>query len=155
MIKALFIERLYRIIKIPYQLIFKKKEAWNLKTTDFLAYPQESLGFHYGCFLIKFNFKVQDTLEEHDVFHVITQTGIEVIDEICLQFYLFGNGKHSLFLYIVLFTGILFYPTKINLFYKNYHLGKKALQFYDLDFKKLLHLPVSEIQKTFNISIHA
>lgn len=151
MIKEALIEKLYQTIKIPYQFLFKKKEPWNLKRNDFLKLPTNSLGFHYGCFLIQYGFEVQETLEEHDVFHILTKTGIEVLDEINLQFILLGNGKKSLFVLIVVSTGIVFYPHKINEFVSNYKRGKKAHQFYDLNFKKILHLPILEIQKTFNI----
>ena len=40
--------------------------------------------------------------EDHDVFHVLTRTGLTVKNEIELQFYLLGNGKRSLFLFIVI-----------------------------------------------------
>jgi ubiquinone biosynthesis protein Coq4 len=109
------------------------------------------LGFHYGCFLLKYNFNIQASLEEHDVYHVITNTGISVKDEIDMQFYLLGNGKKSPFVFIVIGTGILFYPFEYQSFYKNYKRGREAHQFYDLDFFKMLSVPLSTIQETFNI----
>jgi len=81
------------------------------------------LGFHYGCFLLKYNFNIQASLEEHDVYHVIG-------------------------------TGILFYPFEYKSFYKKYQKGKKAHQFYDLNFYKMLSIPLSTLQQTFNIQLH-
>ena len=149
--KDLIIETFYKIIKVPYQLIFKKKEAWNLTISDFLKYPQDSLGFHLGCFLLKYNFNVQPSLEEHDVYHVLTNTGATVKEEIEMQFYLLGNGKRSQFVFIVISTGILFYPYNFKKFIICYKKGKQAHLFYHLDFSKMLTIPVEKIQETFNI----
>lgn len=149
--KEIIIETLYRIIKVPYQYLFKQTKAWDITIHDFLKLPQDSLGFHYGCFLLKYNFNIQASLEEHDVYHVITNTGITVKDEIDMQFYLLGNGKKSPFVFIVIGTGILFYPFEYQSFYKNFKRGREAHQFYDLDFFKMLSVPLSTIQQTFNI----
>lgn len=149
--KEIIIETLYRIIKVPYQFLFKKTNTWDITIQDFLKLPQESLGFHYGCFLLKYNFKIQASLEEHDAFHVLTNTGISVKDEIDMQFILLGNGKRSPFVFIVIGTGLLFYPFEYKRFMKNYKKGKKAHQFYDLEFYKMLSIPLSTIQQTFNI----
>lgn len=149
--KEIIIETLYRIIKVPYQFLFKQTKAWDISIQDFLKLPQDSLGFHYGCFLLKYNFNIQASLEEHDVYHVITNTGISVKDEIDMQFYLLGNGKKSPFVFIVIGTGILFYPFEYQSFYKNFKRGGEAHQFYDLDFFKMLSVPLSTIQQTFNI----
>jgi ubiquinone biosynthesis protein Coq4 len=149
--KEIIIETLYRILKVPYQFLFKQTKAWDISIQDFLKLPQDSLGFHYGCFLLKYNFNIQASLEEHDVYHVITNTGISVKDEIDMQFYLLGNGKKSPFVFIVIGTGILFYPFEYQSFYKNFKRGREAHQFYDLDFFKMLSVPLSTIQQTFNI----
>ncbi|HLO74618.1 MAG TPA: hypothetical protein VK164_11825 [Flavobacterium sp.] len=149
--KEIIIETLYRIIKVPYQFMFKQTKSWNITIQDFLKLPEESLGFHYGCFLLKYNFNIQASLEEHDVFHVLTNTGITVKDEIDMQFYLLGNGKRSLFVFIVISTGLLFYPFEYKSFIRNYKKGKQAHRFYDLEFYKILSIPIQHIQQTFNI----
>ena len=149
--KEIIIETFYKIIKVPYQFLFKKNEAWNLNVSDFLKYPQESLGFHLGCFLLKYNFSVQPSLEEHDVYHVLTNTGATVKDEIHMQFYLLGNGKRSPFVFIVIITGLFFYPLELKKFIKTYKKGKQAHLFHHLDFSKMLTIPVTTIQQTFNI----
>lgn len=152
--KEIIIETLYRIIKVPYQFLFKSTKAWNVSIQDFLKLPQDSLGFHYGCFLLKYNFNIQASLEEHDVYHVLTNTGISVKDEIDMQFYLLGNGKKSPFVFIVIATGILFYPFEYKSFANSYKKGKKAHQFYDLEFYKMLSIPLQHIQQTFNIQYY-
>jgi ubiquinone biosynthesis protein Coq4 len=149
--KDLLIEYLYRTIKIPYQFFFKKNKKWTISTKEMLLLPQESLGFHYACFLIHNNFTIQKNLEEHDAYHVLTKIGTTVLDEIYLQFYLIGNGKKSLFVFIVISTGILFYPNKSKRFRLYYQKGKQAHPFYHLNFQKILNQPISKIQQSFNI----
>ena len=104
-----------------------------------------------GQFLLNNNYQVQDSLEEHDVFHVLTKIGTTVKEEVDMQFYLLGNGKKSLFVFIVIATGLLFYPNHYKSFYDCYRKGKKAHRFYDLNFYKLLQQPTSHIQSIFNI----
>ncbi|WP_233581809.1 ubiquinone biosynthesis protein COQ4 [Flavobacterium macacae] len=110
--KDLLIEKLYEISKKPYQKFFKKNQPWNISQQEFLHYPEETLGFHLGCFLLKHNFDIQPKLEDHDVVHVLTNTGISVPEEIGMQYLLFGNGKRSLYLYMVMLTGTFFIQPK-------------------------------------------
>ena len=149
--KALLIEKMYEWSKKPYQRFYKRNEAWNITPTDLIHLPQETLGFHMGCFLLKYNFEMQPKLEDHDVFHVLTATGVSVIDEIAMQYLLLGNGKRSAYLYMVVVAGTLLYPSKFKTFYKFYLRGKNAHPFYAMDFEKMLLQPLKQIQFTFNI----
>ena len=83
--------------------------------------------------------------------HVLTNIGISVPEEIGMQYYLLGNGKRSLYLYMVIATGTCFYPTRLEYFIEQFRRGQKAHRFHQLDFSKMLHFEVSEIQTTFNI----
>lgn len=149
--KDLLIEKMYEITKIPYQKFFKKGIPWDISTTELIHYNQESLGFHLGCFLLKYNFEMQPKLEDHDIIHVLTNTQIAVTDEIAMQYFLLGNGKKSAYLFMVVCIGTLFYPSQINHFIKNFKRGKKAHRIHDLDFYKMLTIPLKTIQETFNI----
>ena len=149
--RDLLIEKLYEITKKPYQKFFKKGTPWNITPSELIQYNQETLGFHLGCFLLKYNFQMQPKLEDHDVIHVLTNTSIAVTDEIAMQFFLLGNGKKSAYLFMVLIIGTTFYPTQIKHFIHNFHRGKSAHTFHNLDFQKMLHLPLKTIQTTFNI----
>lgn len=149
--RDLFIEKMYEMSKKPYQKLFKKGNAWDVEINHLIQFPSDSLGFHLGCFLLKYNFEMQPQLEEHDVIHVLTNTGISVIDEIGMQYYLYGNGKRSLYLLLVVITGTLFYPTRFLYFKHQYQRGKQAHEFYGLNFYNMLSIPLNHIQETFNI----
>lgn len=149
--RDLLIEKMYEITKKPYQKFFKKGTPWNITPSELIQYNQESLGFHLGCFLLKYNFQMQPKLEDHDVIHVLTNTSVSVPDEIAMQFFLLGNGKKSAYLFMVITIGTIFYPTQIKLFIKSYNRGKSAHRIHDLDFQKMLLIPIKTIQSTFNI----
>ncbi len=149
--RALILEKLYEWSVIPYQS-FKKNDSWNLGIEDLLQYPKDSLGYQIGYFLLSNNFDLQEKLESHDVFHVLTETGTTVPEEISMQFYLLGNGKRSLYLFAVIFLGGLFFPDYHKLFRTKYRLGKSSLSFHQLDFYRLLDQPLERIKSTFLIS---
>ncbi|CAM3514136.1 ubiquinone biosynthesis protein COQ4 [Flavobacterium chungbukense] len=145
------IEKLYECSKKPYQKYFKKNEPWNIDKSKLATYPKESLGFGLGSFLSSNHFDIQEKLEDHDIIHVLTNTGVSVYEEIGMQYFLFGNGKRSLYLYMVILTGTIFYPKRMNYFIAQYKRGKSAHSFHYLDFSKMLLLPVQTIQETFKI----
>ena len=149
--RDLFIEKMYEISKKPYQRFFKKVKAWDININQLIQLPNDSLGFHLGCFLLKYNFEIQPKLEDHDIIHVLTNTGISVVEEIGMQYYLLGNGKRSLYLWMVILSGTLFYPTRFSYFKQQYKRGKASHEFYGLDFLNMLSVPPTHIQKTFNI----
>ncbi|WP_136666966.1 hypothetical protein [Flavobacterium sp. H122] len=148
--KDYIIELIYKTIKKPYQLLFKNKTAWNLNISDYINCPDGSIGKHLGLFLKKNNYSIQPQLEEHDVFHVITNSGTTVKEEIKMQFYLLGNGKRSPFVFIVISAGF-FYPLNYTEFIESYKKGTKANKFYHLDYSKLLTIDLKDFQTTFNI----
>ena len=145
------IEKLYECSKKPYQKYFKKNEPWNINKSLLMDYPQESLGYGLGSFLYKHHFDIQEKLEDHDIIHVLTGTGISVYEEIGMQYYLLGNGKKSLYLFMVILTGTLFYPKRMSYFIEQYKKGAKAHSFHYLDFSKMLFMPIQNIQQTFKI----
>ena len=149
--RALFIEKMYEISKKPYQKFFKKGKAWDINVNQLIQLPNDSLGFHLGCFLLKYNFEIQPKLEDHDCIHVLTNTGITVEEEIGMQYYLYGNGKRSVYLWMVILSGTLFYPTRFSYFKQQYQRGKQAHECYGLDFLNMLTIPIANIQQTFNI----
>lgn len=150
--REIIIEYIYKSIKNPYQKQFKKNKPWNITIPVLLDYPSLSLGHQLGLFLQENGLEIQPQLEDHDVFHVLTRSGLMVKNEIELQFYLLGNGKRSLFLFIVIATGLFFYPLSYKCFREQYQKGKKAHTFYNLDFEKLLSIPLLQLQFTFNIN---
>lgn len=127
--KDYLIEKLYEYTKIPYQKYFKKNEPWNIDKKQLFDFPEDSLGYGLGNFLHQHHFDIQEKLEDHDIIHVLTNTGISVYEEIGMQYYLLGNGKRSLYLFLVILTGTPFYPKRIQYFLEQYKKEKKRIRF--------------------------
>ncbi|TDW52056.1 hypothetical protein EV144_101736 [Flavobacterium sp. 270] len=149
--KDKIIEQLYESTKKPYQKYFKKNKPWNIDKTQLLDYPEYSLGYALGNFLYKNHFEIQEKLEDHDIIHVLTKTGVSVTEEIGMQYYLLGNGKKSLYLFLVILSGTPFYPKSFFYFMQQFKKGYRAHSFYYLNFSNMLHMPIETIQKTFKI----
>ncbi|HLA54599.1 MAG TPA: hypothetical protein VK623_00740 [Flavobacterium sp.] len=149
--KALFIEKMFELTKKPYQKLIKKNQPWEVSVSELIFHDEETLGFHLGCFLLKYDFEMQPQVEDHDVFHVLTNTGISVPEEIGMQYFLLGNGKRSLYLFISIMVGTVFYPFRIPVFYSFYKRGRQSHRLYDLDFFKMLGQPIKDIQYSLNI----
>lgn len=149
--RAFILEKLYEWSKIPYQKFLKNNDAWDISIDSLFLYPQGTLGYCLANFLKEHNFELQEKLESHDVFHVLTNTGTSVPEEISMQFYLLGNGKRSLYLFAVVFFGLLLFPDYLKSFKQAYTKGAKALQFHQLNFKQMLHLSLQKLKTTFLI----
>lgn len=149
--KDFIVEKVYDYNKVPYQKWFKKQQPWPIDRTILLRYDEQSLGFHLGFFLLKHDFELQVQFEDHVVIHVLTKTGISVIEEIGLQFYMFGNGKRSLYLFFGVILGSIFYANKLCFFKKQFVRGKKAQPFFHYDFFKMLTARTEELQFSFGI----
>ena len=150
-IRYLILEQLYEYSKKPYRLLFKKEVAWGISIPELLSYPPDALGYHLGCFLLKYHFTPEPQLENHDVFHVLTDIGISVPEEISMQFFLLGNGKCSLYLLLVIGMGIMLFPDHWPRCIAAFKRGQKAHRLYDLNYVKLLNTPLQQLQTTLNI----
>ena len=145
------IEKLYECSKKPYQKYFKKNEPWNIDKDSLMDYPEGTLGLGLGNFLYKNHFDLQEKLEDHDIIHVLTNTGVTVYEEIGMQYYLLGNGKTSLYLFMVILSGTIFYPKRMRYFIQQFKRAKQAYSFHYMDFSKMLWMPILTIQQTFKI----
>ena len=116
-----FVAYMFKTLSQPYLWLFKRrKHAWGLSKVQLLTYEKHTLAYKIGQFLDKNGFEIEAKMEEHDVFHVLSGTPTAVIDEIRLQYYMLGNGKRSVFLYIVLLTGLVLYVGQYRTFIKSF-----------------------------------
>jgi ubiquinone biosynthesis protein Coq4 len=141
---------LYGWSSVFYAKYFKRdKEAWGLSVLDFLNYPANSLGYALGEFYQSKGFDVMPKLENHDVFHVITQTNTDIQDEVAMQYLLMGNGKRSLYMYAMIFIGTVIYPEFLRYYVFSYRKGQALATFHHIEFKDYLIKPLTELQ--FNL----
>lgn len=129
---------------------FKTGYSWQINTRSLLNYPQESLGYHLGCFLLQHKFEPQPRCEDHDVFHVLTGYKVDTAQEIAMQFWLWGNGKRSPFVALVMLVGMVLYIDQHHCFTRAYLKGQYAKPVHHLDFKLHLSSPISTFKTNLN-----
>ena len=134
-----FLLFMYEISQKQYRRFFKrKKRKWQFNEKQLLAFQEDSLGKKLGEFYKKHGFRMIPQLENHDVYHLITKYATKMIDEISMQYLLFGNGKKSAYLLGVLVLGTLVFPEYFNTYRKAYQKGKSMKAFHHWDFEALL-----------------
>lgn len=138
-IRLQFMIGLYNGSQVLYTQLFKrKKKAWGISQAEILLYPEGTLGKTLGEFYRSNGFDIMPKLENHDVFHILTDTGTEIQDEIAMQYLLLGNGKFSFYLLAMLFIGTMLYPEFLRYYYSHYQKGKSWAEFHNKEFKYLL-----------------
>ncbi len=138
---------LYNSSSKVYANIFKwNKKPWGISKADFMNYPIGSIGHNLGLFYKSKGFDVMPKLENHDVFHILTETGTEIQDEVAMQFLLLGNGKISLYLIAMLLIGGTLFPEHFGYYKRHFQKGRSLQSFHRLEFKEILHWQLTEIQ---------
>jgi len=146
-IRETILVSLYDKSKTLYARYFKSQDAWNITKSTLLCYPDGTLGKMLGEFLLKNNFEMEDKLESHDVFHTIIGFDTKIEDEIAMQYFLLGNGKRSLYMFMVLLPATFLFPEHWNYFKKSYQFGKETPPFYHWDFLSLLDKSLQDIKQ--------
>lgn len=146
-IRERLIAWLFHISIGPYAILFKStKESWGLTANDLLDYPSGSLGQATGLFLTKNSFELMDRLEAHDTYHVITGYGTDVPNEIAQQYFLFGNGKRTLYVVGVLLLSLILLPDNMKQYLTAYRRGQASQPIHTLDMKTILYQPLLDIK---------
>lgn len=138
---------LFEISKNIYTKFFKRNHIpWNVNVSELKTYPIQSFGYVLGDFLQLNNFELIPKVERHDAYHVITQYGTTVEEEIGLQFLCMGNGKKSLYMYGAIILGTLILPEYLNFYIASYNIGKQANSFHQFEYKNLLQTNYEELR---------
>ena len=146
-----FLLFMYEISQKNYRKFFKRhKRKWEFTEEQLLLFQEDSLGRTLGEFYKKHGFRMIPQMENHDVYHLITGCSTKMVDEIKMQYLLFGNGKCSAYLLGVLLLGTAVYPEKIADYLKAYRKGRKMSAFHNWDFEKILSIEMSVIYQIVN-----
>ena len=130
---------MYENSQKQYRKFFKKKKRqWQFNEKQLLSFQEDSLGRTLGEFYHHHGFRMIPKMENHDVYHLITDFGTNIQDEIAMQYLLFGNGKRSAYLLGVLALGTIVFPEYFKIYAKAYYKGKSMKAFHHWDFEELL-----------------
>ncbi len=147
-LRHLLLKRLFEISVMVYRPLFKgKTKPWRITQSELVLYPDKSLGKALYVFLKNHGFDIQSKLESHDVYHVLTETGTSVPEEISMQYCLVASGKKSIYSYITILLGTTIVPEKLPLYRSAYQMGKRMTNISKWDFESRLSLPLTQLQK--------
>ena len=124
----------------------KKEPAWDLTTADLLQFPEGSLGKTLGESLKKARLEPLAGAESHDVYHILFDFSTSLKDEAAIQFFLRGNGKHSIASMGVSIGAWCVFPGQWSYFRKAYRRGKTCRDISRIDVRALLHEDLTKIK---------
>lgn len=138
-LRTKFIIFMYENSQKLYRKYFKKKKRqWQFTEEQLLSFKQDSLGRTLGEFYKKHGYRMIPKMENHDVYHLITDCSTNIQDEIAMQYLLFGNGKRSAYLLGVLALGTVIFPEYFKTYINAYKKGRSMRTFHHWDFEELL-----------------
>lgn len=138
-LRVRFLIFMYENSQKQYRKYFKKKKRqWQFNEQQLLSFTEDSLGRTLGEFYYQHGFRMIPKMENHDVYHLITDFGIHIQDEIAMQYLLFGNGKRSAYLLGVLALGTAVFPEYFKTYLQAFHKGQNMKTFHHWDFERLL-----------------
>ncbi|MBQ0152087.1 MAG: hypothetical protein KBS61_04265 [Chryseobacterium sp.] len=138
-LRVQFILFMYENSQKQYRKYFKKKKRqWQFSEAQLLNFQNDSLGKVLGDFYQKHGFRMIPKMENHDVYHLITDFSTNIQDEIAMQYLLFGNGKKTAYLLGTMLLGTLVFPEYYKMYYEAYYKGKAMKTFHHLNFEELL-----------------
>lgn len=130
-----------------HAMVHNKRKPWGLQTHELVNYPAQSLGKALGDFLQKEQLEPIPKLERHDVFHILLDYNTHMKDEAGLYFFLFGNGKKTLFAVGTILFAACMFPEHWTYMYKQYKRGQQAFPIIKLKFKELLDYNYHDVKK--------
>ncbi|MCJ8154211.1 ubiquinone biosynthesis protein COQ4 [Chryseobacterium sp. SSA4.19] len=138
-LRTKFIIFMYENSQKQYRKYFKKKKRqWQFNEEQLLSFKEDSLGRMLGEFYYNHGFRMIPKMENHDVYHLITDFSTNIQDEIAMQYLLFGNGKRSAYLLGVLALGTIIFPEYFKTYLKAFRKGQNMRVFHHWDFERLL-----------------
>lgn len=138
-------------IKPIYQWFLKKSRSpWKVSMAQLDRFPIQSLGKDLALFLEKEQLELMPLFEEHDIMHVLLGYKNTVLDEARMQFFLLGNGKHTVFAIGTCCLSILILPEYSKTFLQDYKKGQAALSLAKWDFRYLLQEPTELLKSLLN-----
>ena len=146
-IRARFFISLLELVSPFYlNIICLKRKAWSLQSADLAQMPEGTLGKAIASFMSQHKLPWKPKAELHDVYHVLSDYPPTVKEEINMQFYLLGNGKHSAFVLGTVFLSWLFIPEWHLYYYRAIRRGQLHKPFHRWQFQHLLYEPLAELK---------
>lgn len=121
--------------------------CWVHQKSDLAHFEAGTLGNTLYTFLSEKGFELLPGAETHDVYHVLLEYGTTAVEEVCLQYCLYGSGKRSAYVIGAVVAGVFVFPEYWGLFRQAYRRGRKMIHFSKWSFEYLLNEPLELLKR--------
>ncbi len=143
-------QSLYKVsdLSIKFYLKYFKVEeySWEIDLEKLETFPAGSLAKEWANFYTNKSFSLTPKYEKHDIAHVILGYSTSIIEEVRMCAFRIGAGKITVPEIAYLLIGLAVFPEFAQLFYRDFKLGKSALNFFKWDFRHLLNEPLEDLR---------
>lgn len=122
-----------------------------ISLTELANMPPGSLGNQTFFFLGRYELEPMPGYEAHDMKHTLLGFPANMLGEICMQYFEFGNGNRSLPVLTVMLFGTLFMPEKFQEYKLQYFRGKRAHPLSQINLKHFATHPLNTLQTLWNL----
>lgn len=148
-------ERVFRFLTLevyfPFCMAVYSGQGKAITLHEMANMPEGSLGNQTSIFLTKHVLTPMPGYEAHDMKHTLLGYPANMLGEICMQYFEFGNGNRSIPVMTVMFFGTLFMPEKFSEYRRQYMHGRKADPLSAIDLKHFATLPLNTLKKLWKL----
>lgn len=138
-------------VALPLLLVIRKPKEFSYDLTQLLALPDGSLGRELALFLHNNDLHLLRYYEKHDIKHVLFNYPSTEEGEVCLQYFMLGNGHVSFPVLITVTFGALFMPEYYRLFAAAYKRGRHVPSLKNTDWFALVPQQLRTVQQQLHL----
>jgi ubiquinone biosynthesis protein Coq4 len=138
-------------VALPALLIIRRPKEFPYNMQQLQALPEGSLGRELALFIRSNGLHLLRYYEKHDIKHVLFGYPSTEEGEVCLQYFMLGNGHVSFPVLITTIFGALFMPEYYSLFRQAYKRGRGTPSFSGVEWFGLIPLQLSAIRQQYSI----
>jgi len=142
-------------VALPILLLIRKPKEFEYSLNDLHDLSDGSLGKELALFIEANGLHLLKYYEKHDIKHVLFGYPSTEEGEVCLQFFMLGNGHVSFPVLITVIFGLLFMPEYYSLFIKAYKRGKRTPALKNVEWFDLVPQQLAAIRNQYQLTINS
>ncbi|MBL7718715.1 MAG: hypothetical protein JNL72_07760 [Flavipsychrobacter sp.] len=139
-------------VALPVLLVIRKPKEFPYNMPQLQALPEGTLGRELALFLRGNDLHLLRYYEKHDIKHVLMGYPSTEEGEVCLQYFMLGNGHVSFPVLITVTFGALFMPEHYRLFAQAYRRGKATPSMNGVEWFDLVPLSLRSVQQQLQLT---
>jgi ubiquinone biosynthesis protein Coq4 len=145
-LRARMLEFLAHDIGLPYFRLVRTQTDFPYTLQMLQAMPADTVGHQLAQFFIKNNLSLLPYYERHDIKHVVLEYPPTEEGEVCLQTFMWANGRRTLPVFLAVAYGWSTMPEYWQSLLLAWKRGKAAKSLNNLDWLALIPLNVDKVR---------